>query len=141
MKGPDVIVGSDDHGGAGVEGGSAVLEPDVLAANGNIKGTLPVTPIVDALEYDEGAGVELGLIEASERDLTIVETVGKSRNLVGRDGFADQSFLHETLNGCQSTLLRQGRLPCAQYTVERGRVVGEYLSFEVSDTKLVLIQS
>ena len=139
VKSPGVILGSDDRGGAGVKDGSAVLEPDVLAANGNIDRTLPETPLVDALEGDEGVGVELGLVEASECDLAIVQTVGKSRNLVGRDGFADQSILHEALDEGRSTLLRQGRPRCAQDTVEV--VVGEYRSFDVSDTKLVLIQS
>ena len=140
MEGPGFSRRSEDEGGTSVENGGAVSE-DAIAINGNTDRTLPETFLVDVLESDKGAGVELGPIKTSERNLAIVETVGNSRNLVRRDGLVDQPLLRESLNGGRDTLVGNGRLGCAQEAVELSRVVGEFLGFDMSNTKGVVTQS
>jgi len=105
MDGLGVRARSDNEGGTGVKDGSAALESEVLATNGRREITLPKTVLVDVLEGDEGVRVELGLVKASERDLAVIETVGDSGNLVGRDGLTDQPLLREGLHGGRDTLV------------------------------------
>ena len=102
--------GSDNEGGAGVEDGGAALEPEVLVTNGHGEITLPEAVLVDVLEGNEGVRVELGLVKTSKRDLAIIETIGNSGNLVGRDGFADQPLLRKSLNRRRDTLVGKDRL-------------------------------
>jgi len=110
MDGGGVSGGSDNEGGASVEDGSAALESEVLSINRRGETTLPETVRVDVLEADESLGVELGLVETSERNLAVVETVGNSGDLVRRDGLVDQLLLRKGFNRSRDTLIGEGGL-------------------------------
>ena len=105
-----VISRSKDEGGTGVEDGATALESEIRAINGNGEFGLPETVLVDVLEGDEGFGVELGLVKTSKCNLSIIETVGNSGNLVRRDGLFDQSMLRKRLDGGRDTLVGKVRL-------------------------------
>jgi len=119
-----VSVRSDNEGGAGVEDGGAAVQSEALSIDGHGETTLPETVLVDVIEGDKGASVVLGLVKTSERDLAIVETVGKSGNLVRRDGLADQPFLGKNLNRGREALVGNTGPGCSQEAV-CGSVVGE----------------
>ena len=139
MDSSDISRGSDDEAGTGVEDSRAASE-DGLPTNGNGGCTLPESDLVGVLEGDEGAGVELGTVQPSERNLAVVETVGESGNLVRCDGLADQPLLRESLNRSQDALCGKGGFGCAHDTVKLG-IFGDFLGFEVSNAKGVFVQS
>ena len=133
--------GSDNEGGTSVEDGSAALESEVLAINRRGERALPETLLVDILEGDEGLGVELGLVETSERNLAVVATVGDSGELVRRDGLFDQPLLRKGLNRSRDTLFGKGGLGQTHQTIEFGGVAGEVHRFHKSNPKDMFIQS
>jgi len=141
VDGGGVSGGSDNEGGAGVEDGGAAVESEVFAINGRGETTLPETFLVDVLEGDEGLCVELGLVEASERDLAIFETTGKSGDLVRRDSLADQLLLCKRLDGGWDTLVGKGGLGQAHQTIELGSIAGEIHRLHKSNAKDMFIQS
>ena len=87
-----------EEGGTGVENGGATSEPEILAVNGRGETNLPEPPLVDVRHGDEGLGVKLGLVKASECNLAIVETIGEPGNFVRSDGFLDQSLFRKGLD-------------------------------------------
>ena len=141
MDGRSVCGGSDNEGGASVEDSGATLESEVIAINRCGERTLPETIRVDVLEGDEGLGVEFGLVETSERDLAVVETVGNSGDLVRCDGLFDQLLLRKRFNRGRDALLGKGGLGQAHQTIEFGRVAGEVDRFHKSNAKDMFIQS
>jgi len=110
VNGLDVSFRGDNEGGSSVKEGEAELPSEVLSIDGHGESAPPETVRVGVLEGDKSAGIVLGLIKTSERDLSIVETVGKSGNLVRRDGLADQPFLGKNLNRVRETLGGEGGL-------------------------------
>ena len=110
VEGLGVISRSKDEGGTSVEDSATALESEIRIINGNGEVGLPETVLVDVIEGNEGLGVELGLVKTSECNLSIIETVGNSRNLVRRDGLFDQSMLRKRLDGGRDTLVGKGRL-------------------------------
>ena len=105
VDGLGVGVGSDDEGGASVEDGGAAIQSEALSVDGHGETTFPEAVLIDILEGNKGASVVLGLVKTSERNFTIVETVGKPGNLVRRDGLADQPFLGKNLNRSREALV------------------------------------
>lgn len=154
-----VSIGSDDEGGAGVEDGGAVLEPEVLAVHGDGHSALPEAILVDVVEGDEGVWVELGLVEAAKGNLAIVLLVGKAGDLERRDCVVDQSSLCERLDRRKCLLLREGLdtgrwsnigrcgetvsthgLCKTHQAIERNGVGGEVNTLDQSNTEGVLVE-
>lgn len=108
MDGLSISLRSDDEGGAGVKDGSAALETRVLAINGEVHGALPEALLVDVVEGDESVGVELGRVETTKGDFTIVLAIGETRDLVGGDSILDEVVLCQRLDGSEGLLLGQG---------------------------------
>jgi len=123
VDGLGVSVGSDDEGGASVEDGGAAIQSEALSVDGHGETALPETVPIDVLEGDKGASVVLGLVKTSKRNLTVVETVGKSGNLVRRDGLADQPFLGENLTGVGMPWLEMVDLASPKSPSEVGSLV------------------
>ena len=141
VDGSSVGSRGDNESGTGVEDGGAALESEICTINRCGEITLPETVRVDVLEGNEGLGVDLGLVDTTERDLAIVETVGNSGDLVRRDGIGDQPILSERLDGGRDGLVREGGLGEAHQTIELGGVTGEIHRFHKSNAKDVFIQS
>ena len=112
MDGIGVRGGSDNNGGSG-----APFEFEVLVTNVRGDDTIPATILVGVLGGDEGCRVNLGLVKTSERNLTILDAVGKLGNTVRRDGLADQPVLRKRLNGARDAFGKAG-LGQTQDTIE-----------------------
>ena len=78
---------------SGVEDGSATLETNIFSTNADGKITFPETTGVDILDSDKSLGVELGLVESTKGDLTVVLQVGDTGNIVRGDRGSDELVL------------------------------------------------
>lgn len=88
-----VTGGCNDEGSAGVENGGTTLKTEVLAVGRNAHGAFPETFSVHVRERDKRVSVKFAVIKTTKCDLSIVQVVGKTRNLVRCNGIADEPIL------------------------------------------------